>query len=112
MSRILLFLTAFLLCCYTYGQTVYTVETIPNPKLNGNGYISNPDSIISATFVDSINTILRTIEDSTTVQIAIAVVNSIGDADSYAFRLKLANYWGVGQADKDCLLYTSDAADE
>ncbi len=101
MPRIPLTLIALFLWCYVYGQTVYTVETIPNPKLNNNGYVSNPDSILSAKIVDSLNTILGTIEDSTTVQVAIAVVNSIGNADSYAFRIALANYWGVGQADKD-----------
>ena len=74
MPRIPLTLIAFFLWFYTNGQTVYTVETIPNPKLNNNGYVSNPDSILSAKIVDSLNTILGTIEDSTTVQVAIAVV--------------------------------------
>jgi uncharacterized protein len=101
MPQIALTFIACILWCFTSGQTFYTVETLPNPKHNNNGYVSNPDTILTAKWVDSLNTVLRTIEDSTTVQIAIAVVHSIGDADSYAFRIALANYWGVGQADKD-----------
>lgn len=93
--------SAFLLgITNNYSQTIYTVETIPNPKLN-NGFVSNPDTIIAAAYVDSINTLLQQIEDSTTIQIAVVAVNSIGDVDSYAFRTELANYWGVGQADKN-----------
>lgn len=84
----------------SYSQTIYTVETIPNPKLN-NGFVSNPDSIIAVDYVDSLNSLIQKIEDSTTIQIAVVAVNSIGDIDSYKFRTELFNYWGVGQAGKN-----------
>ena len=64
----------------TYSQTVWTVETIPNPKTTYNGFVSNPDQVLDERSVGYINTLLQALEDSTTVQVAVVVVNSIGDA--------------------------------
>jgi uncharacterized protein len=66
-----------------------------------NGFVSNPDRVIDQSTVDEINRILQALEDSTTIQVAVAVVNSIGDEVPGDFRTKLFRYWGVGQKDID-----------
>ena len=85
----------------TYSQTVWTVETIPNPKTTYNGFVSNPDQVLDERSVGYINTLLQALEDSTTVQVAVVVVNSIGDAVPGDFRTTLFRYWGVGQKDNN-----------
>ncbi|MBP9797485.1 MAG: TPM domain-containing protein, partial [Chitinophagales bacterium] len=61
-----------------FAQTVHTVESIPNPKTSYGGLVSNPDNVLSASAVSTINQLLLALEDSTTAQVAVAVVNSIG----------------------------------
>jgi uncharacterized protein len=93
-------LLLILVFCFTSGvfaQTVHTVESIPNPKQTYNGYVSNPDNILDASTVGRVNAVLQQLEDSTTIQVAVAVVNSIGDEVPADFRTKLFRAWGVGQ---------------
>lgn len=79
----------------------YTPESIPNPKRQGRGYVSNPDNIISPTAVAQLNRLLAEMEDSTTAQVAVVIVESIGTANPKDFAHKLFNTWGIGQAGKD-----------
>ncbi len=44
---------------------------------------------------------LKSLEDSTTVQVAVAVINSIGEKVPKEFATALFRYWGIGQSDKD-----------
>ncbi len=90
----------FFITISAFGQTVYTVETIPNPKI-ANGFVSNPDNVLSASAVSTINSQLQALEDSTTVQVAVVVVNSIGSEVPGDFRTKLFRYWGIGQKEKN-----------
>ena len=80
---------------------VYTIESIPNPKVRGGGYVSNPDNIISPTDVSRINSLLTEMENNTTAQVAVVIVQSIGEANPKDFTHQLFNTWGIGQADVD-----------
>src|SRR5690349_4075607 len=89
----------------------YTVETVPNTKLVSNSYVSNPDNLLSASTVDQINQQLKILEDSSTAQVAVVMLTSIGDADVFDFAQQLFRTWGLGQADKDnglLILYVQD----
>jgi uncharacterized protein len=78
--RICLLFLLLLSGMHGYAQT-YTIETVPNPKKSSSpDYVSNPDQMLSTDAVKEINSILRTLEDSTTAQVAVVCVNSIGDA--------------------------------
>ena len=80
----------------------YTVETIPNPKQSSSpDYVSNPDHILSADAVMQINAILRTLEDSTTTQVAVVCVNTIGEAVPKDFATALFKKWGLGYQQKN-----------
>ena len=103
-AALILSLGSFLLVFSTYGQEpneVYQVETVPNPKDGGRGYVSDPSAFISALDLVQINQIVAAIEDSTTAQIAVVVLPSIGTSNPKVFATNLFNSWGIGQANKD-----------
>jgi uncharacterized protein len=84
------------------GQEVSTIESIPDPKAGiKTGYVSNPDNILSLEEVESLNALVADIEKSTTAQIAVVMVNSIGQENPKDFATRLFEKWGIGFADKD-----------
>ena len=92
------FLFAFQFC---FASIEKVVDSIPNPKQSGYyGYVSDRDNILSLTEKDQINSIIRQIEATTTDQIAVAIVNSIGHEVPKQIATALFNKWGIGQKDK------------
>ncbi len=79
----------------------YTVETIPNQKLINNSYVSNPETILNAATVYQIDTLLSSLENKTSVQVAVVAVNSIGEEDIFDFTQNLFNSWGIGNKEND-----------
>ena len=78
-----------------------TLESIPNQKLINGSYVSNPDAILDAATVMQIDTLLTSLEKKTTVQVAVVVVESIGEADIFEFAQKLFTTWGIGSKGND-----------
>jgi uncharacterized protein len=95
MKKIYLLFFSFLFLNIVHAQ-VYTIETVPNPKDNGGGYVSDPDHVLKAETVSSINSIFTTLEKNTSDQVALVVVNSIGEEVPKDFVYKLFNKWGIG----------------
>ena len=91
-----------LICCWEIGKAqTYTVETVPNTKLSNNSYVSNPDHLISDSTVVQIDKKLSSLEQQTTVQVALVLLTSIADVTDYDFAQKLFEKWGIGHAAKD-----------
>ncbi len=78
-----------------HAQAVYTINSVPNPT--GNGYVSNPDGTLSTATVDEINSQLQSLRQATSVEVAVVVINSIGDASPEEFGIGLLRKWGVGK---------------
>lgn len=97
----LLLLILFSICIQIVAAQTYTVETVPNTKLVNNSYVSNPDTILNEATVSAINKKLSDLEAKTTVQVAVVVIKSIGDADIFDFAQRLFNTWGIGKSGKD-----------
>jgi uncharacterized protein len=76
----------------------YTVETVPNTRLLNGSHVSNPDNIISEQTVSQIDSVVIALENKSTAQVAIVLLNSIGEADIFEFSQDLFNRWGIGQA--------------
>src|SRR6478736_1127721 len=95
------FLTLLLLAVAGTLSAQSTLESIPNQKLIDGSYVSNPDNILDNTTVAQIDTLLTSLETKTTVQVAVVVVQSIGDADIFEFAQSLFTTWGIGKKDKD-----------
>lgn len=96
---------AILLPLQLWGGT-YTLETIPNTRLSDRyNYVSNPDGIITPGDVQQINRLLRSLEDSLGIEVAVVAVESIGDNEARDFATDLFKKWGIGKkADDNGLL--------
>ena len=79
----------------------YTVETVPNPKQGGTGYVSDPNGFLSIEEIAQINQMIAELEGMATAQIAVVVLNSIGVENPKDFATRLFEHWGIGQADTD-----------
>ncbi len=82
------------------AKAAYTLEDIPKPQ-PPNSYVSNPDGIIDASTEAYVNRRLQLLEDTTTSQVAVVVVQSIGEEVPRDFGIELFRLWGVGQEDND-----------
>jgi uncharacterized protein len=94
------------LCIVTViaSHAQHTIKTIPNNRPINNSRVSNPDTVLSARAVSELDALLVAIEDTTTVQIAVVAVRSIGDADVFDFAHELFNTWGIGHANDNGVL--------
>ncbi len=79
----------------------YTIETVPNTKLISNSYVSNPDHVLSNQAVVEINQLLDSLEKKTSAQVAVVMLNSIGDEDIFEFAQSLFVKWGIGKSGND-----------
>src|SRR3546814_1962539 len=88
------------LTSFTTAQ--YRVSTIPSPKeLGQDYYVSNPDGILNAATVDSLNRLARAVDRQTSAELAIVVVEDFVGDDDFQFALELFNTWGVGKDGAD-----------
>ncbi len=78
-----------------------TLKSIPNQKLINGSYVSNPDRILDDATVRELDNLLTSLEKQTTAQVAVVVVESIGDVDIFEFAQKLFDNWGIGNKDND-----------
>ncbi|MCH2022641.1 MAG: TPM domain-containing protein [Saprospiraceae bacterium] len=98
MRIIIILLLAFV---YSAISAQYTIETVPNIKLVNNSYISDPDDYIKSDTELKIDSLCKLVEDSVKAQIAVVVLNSIGNAIPNDFGTRLFNHWGIGNASTD-----------
>lgn len=110
MKRISVFLTCILLSFNLLSQNVWTVQTVPNTRLQSNEiHVSDPDGYLSYSVEMTINTALCAIRD--TADVFIVTLSSVGDAEPKHFATSLFNFWGIGDAQKDngvLLLFVED----
>ncbi|PTX63508.1 uncharacterized protein C8N46_101108 [Kordia periserrulae] len=75
-----------------------TSEIFPKPV----GFVNDFDSIFSETERADLLKLIKLHEAATTNQIAVVTVNDLGTySDIEKYSLDLANYWGVGQKEKN-----------
>lgn len=98
--KTLLFCMACCLPLVAAAQT-YTVQTVPNNKLTSGSYVSNPDNIISEETVQAIDSMLAMVEQTNTGQVAVVVLNSIGENSDFDFSQELFNDWGIGRSENN-----------
>lgn len=108
-----------ILCCILLwaqpatAQHVYTIDNVPNPRLSDSrNSVSNPDGTLSASTVARINSELAELQQTTSIEVAVVVVESIGQMPVEDFGIGLFRKWGIGRKDKDngllILLITGD----
>ncbi len=80
----------------------YTVEDVPMVHLqDGRKYVSNPDGILSAEAVVSMDSILYTLEQQTGIQTLVVAVEAIEGGDCFDFAYQLGKQNGVGEKGRD-----------
>jgi len=94
---VLAWFLSFLLTPLASLSQTYSVAFVPNPKETHGGFVSDPDQILSSETRSAIESIAQEIEDSTSVQVAFAVLGSIGDAVPKDFATELFQQWQIGQ---------------
>ena len=81
------------------AQTYYTVDELPNPQVSSRTNVCNPDGLLSAAATDSLNHLAARMQQSTGVQLAIAIVSNFNkDQRNFDFATNLFRKWGVGGA--------------
>lgn len=100
MKKIILLIVSLAISIISFSQS-YTVQTVPNPKTEYNGWVTNPDNVISPIIADSINLLLTDLEKKTSIQAAVVIINSIGEEVPADFATELFNTWGIGVKGKD-----------
>lgn len=83
------------------GFAQSTVGSVPNQKLVNGSYVSNPDHILNDSTIQRIDATLKRLEDSSTAQVAVVVLQSIGEEDVFEFAQQLFNSWGIGNSSND-----------
>jgi hypothetical protein len=89
--KIFCLLICFLLISYSNVRAEKISEVIFN------NYVFDNANILDASESDSLNSILKHIDDETTNQIVIAIINSLGGQMIEDFSLELFNRTGIGQ---------------
>jgi uncharacterized protein len=80
----------------------YTVKEIPQVHLQDRTrYVSNPDAILSAASVATMDSLLCALEQQTGIQTLVAVVTGIEGGDCFDFTHRLAQETGVGQKSRN-----------
>lgn len=98
----LLLVSALCACSTLLNAATYSPATVPDPKQFGQDcYVSNPDSILNADDVAYLNQCCRLLEDTAEVEMAIVVLESIGNYEPFDFGFELFNRWGIGKAGKN-----------
>ncbi|MGP1475972.1 MAG: TPM domain-containing protein [Phocaeicola sp.] len=84
------------------GAKEYTVKDIPMVHLQDRTrYVSNPDGILSASTVSTIDSVLYALEQRTGIQTIVVAVTGIKDGDCFEFAYQLGKQNGVGQKQRD-----------
>ena len=92
-----------LLCFFSVAEAkVYKVEDVPMVHLaDRTRYVSNPDGILSSSSVATIDSLLFALEESTGIQVLVAVLGDIEGGDCFDFAYRLGKENGVGQKESD-----------
>jgi uncharacterized protein len=80
----------------------YPVTVVPNPKTtDASNFVSNPDGILDSESVSQINAVLQSLESEIHTEIAVVVLQSIGDDVIEDFAVRLFQKWGIGKKGLD-----------
>ena len=92
-----------LLCFVSVAEAkVYKIEDVPMVHLvDRTRYVSNPDGILSASSVATIDSMLLALEESTGIQVLVAVLGNVDGGDCFDFAYRLGKENGVGREESD-----------
>jgi uncharacterized protein len=74
---------------------------VPDSRSVDDSRVSDPHSMLSASGIDTLNRIMKMVEEETGFEMAVVCLNSIGDNDPHTYATDLFNHWGIGEAGSD-----------
>lgn len=96
MTGIMLVITA--LCM----GAAYAPDKLANPNVaDRHNFISDPEGLLDADTKRGVNERLYSLRQTTTCEVAVAVVPDIGDMSVEEWSNDLFKHWGLGKSDKD-----------
>lgn len=98
-----IFLSFFIfISIIAFSQQYTTIESVPRPnQYDATNFVSNPDGILSRQTISQLNRVINSLETDTKAEMAVVVLNSIGQNDIKDFGVKLFEKWGIGKAGAD-----------
>ncbi|MDE6272653.1 MAG: TPM domain-containing protein [Muribaculaceae bacterium] len=76
--------------------------SIPRPnKENPNNFVSDPAGLLSSYTLQEINAEILNLKQSTTCEMAVAIVGSLDGLSKEDYAYQLFKHWGIGTKDKD-----------
>ena len=88
-------ISLLLLVCPLIRAIEYTVDKVPNVHLDDvRRFVSNPDGILSAETVNTLDQMLFSLQEANTSEVAVVALQSIGDNDIDDFATELFTQWG------------------
>lgn len=83
------------------AQTVEP-DRLPNPNVNDyREYVADPAGLLDSGTRARVNRRLAALRDSTSAEVAVAIVPSIGDYDVADYAERVFTSWGLGKKDRD-----------
>lgn len=102
MTKKIFLVIIFIVFTINILSQAYSVTTVPNPKsADANAFVSNPNGIISQATESELNSMLQELEAHNKSEVAVVVLNSIGNEDIFDFGVKLFEHWGIGKKKSD-----------
>ena len=86
--------------CHEKKNADFSVDKVPDP-MQHNDYVSNPDHLISDATEQTLNAQMRQLDQSGRAQIAIVVLETIGDKVPKDIAHELFRLWKPGQKEKN-----------
>lgn len=99
----------FVFSLVSLGQEYTSIHDIPHPKDHDDGFISDPDDFLDSETEVQINELITEIRDEKGFELAVVVVNSIGNKEPLPFATDLGNEWGVGKGDRGIVILVAVA---
>lgn len=105
-QQISLLLLLFIIPLFSLHAQSYRVETVPNDRLlDKNDRVTNPDGIITSGAEGEINALLGSVEETSGAEVAVVLLQSIGDEELDKFAIDLFTNWGIGKKNDNGLLF-------
>ncbi|MDE6841955.1 MAG: TPM domain-containing protein, partial [Muribaculaceae bacterium] len=93
-------LVLFMLAVFYAPARVYKPSDMPNPNVaDSTAYVSDPGNMMGGDAKSRVNSRLNSLRNSTTAEVAVAIVPDMGDVDIETFDKRMFKEWKVGKKD-------------
>ncbi len=85
----------------TFFAQEYKINNVPNPKTSNNTWVSDPNNVLNFEDKAKLNQLINEIEKTSSAEITIVILPSIGTEVPKMFAVELFEKWKIGKATKD-----------